>query len=513
MGLAVVPMLQYVLPFAAGFGATLAYHRMTHDNELTGAKAGGISHRALLVPALVTGLMVGAGLSELNGYVIPRFLRSMESMVAQDAAQMVFRTIDSGQAVVVKNRLIYADKVYQVTPESQDPDGPTDVLVLTRVAALELGPGNEVLKEATAAQATLAFFRARESDGPVTGGRPPGGLSQVVLEMKNSRAYDKKGRTEAGSGTVVFPIAGVFSDNPRYNTNRELAELPADPDRINFIDAQRHTLAYRLAEHDMIAAIASSLKGRGHVRLTGSENRTYTIKAAGLRWNKSRWELIPPGQDRPVEVEMIRASAKGVPDPSDRLRFTARTAGLTIDRFTELAVRSVTLSLEMEFVTVQARENEPATQLPTLSRPSLAPTENPLPRLLAMNTYAMLAEAAKRPAAERDASTDDAARELQRRLDRLLREAVSHQHERAALAGACLVMVLIGALTAMRMGESLPLTVYLWSFFPALLSVISISAGQSIAYQIGSWGLVVLWAGLAVLTAYALAAFWMVRRH
>ena len=54
MGLAVVPMLQYALPFAAGFGATLAYHRLSHDNEVTAAYAGGVSHRAVLLPAIIT---------------------------------------------------------------------------------------------------------------------------------------------------------------------------------------------------------------------------------------------------------------------------------------------------------------------------------------------------------------------------------------------------------------------------------------------------------------------------
>src|SRR5688500_9453843 len=47
MGLAMVPMLQYALPFAAGFGATLAYHRIAQDNELKAAAASGLSHRAL----------------------------------------------------------------------------------------------------------------------------------------------------------------------------------------------------------------------------------------------------------------------------------------------------------------------------------------------------------------------------------------------------------------------------------------------------------------------------------
>src|ERR1043165_3707501 len=97
MTLAMVPMLQYVLPFAAGFGATLAYHRATQENELTAAKAGGVSHRALLIPALLTGLVVGAGLSGLNGGGIPKFLRSMEKLIAKDAARLLMRQVDRSE--------------------------------------------------------------------------------------------------------------------------------------------------------------------------------------------------------------------------------------------------------------------------------------------------------------------------------------------------------------------------------------------------------------------------------
>ncbi len=39
--LAIVPMLQFALPFAAGFAATLVLHRMTGDNEILAAAVGG----------------------------------------------------------------------------------------------------------------------------------------------------------------------------------------------------------------------------------------------------------------------------------------------------------------------------------------------------------------------------------------------------------------------------------------------------------------------------------------
>ena len=56
MGLAIVPMLQFALPFAAGFAATLTYHDFASDNEAMACSAGGISYKAMLGPAAFTGL-------------------------------------------------------------------------------------------------------------------------------------------------------------------------------------------------------------------------------------------------------------------------------------------------------------------------------------------------------------------------------------------------------------------------------------------------------------------------
>ena len=83
----------------------------------------------------------------------------------------------------------------------------------------------------------------------------------------------------------------------------------------------------------------------------------------------------------------------------------------------------------------------------------------------------------------------------------------------AAFSISCLVMVVAGALTAMKLATSLPLTVYLWSFFPALLAVITISAGQQTTHQAGAGGLVILWGGVALLVAYVVRAFLAVRQH
>jgi hypothetical protein len=103
--------------------------------------------------------------------------------------------------------------------------------------------------------------------------------------------------------------------------------------------------------------------------------------------------------------------------------------------------------------------------------------------------------------------------ELRRRIADLMREVTSKQHERFASAAACLVMILTGAVMAIKLRAKLPLAVYLWAFFPALATVITISAGQQMIHAKGLAGIPVMWAGVAGLAAYTFVQFRQVARH
>jgi hypothetical protein len=55
--------------------------------------------------------------------------------------------------------------------------------------------------------------------------------------------------------------------------------------------------------------------------------------------------------------------------------------------------------------------------------------------------------------------------------------------------------------------------VYLWSFFPALASVITISAGQGLTHQAGPPGLLLLWGGVAALALVVWREYRLLVRH
>jgi lipopolysaccharide export LptBFGC system permease protein LptF len=518
MALAAVPMLQYALPFAAGFGATLAYHRMASDNELKAAAASGISHRALLVPALAAGLVLTAVLALLTTQVIPGFLRSMQRMVTQDMTRMIVSTIKSGQSIELEGLMVHADNVREMGPDRDF----TQRLLLTGVAAVGVDKEGRVEREATAQKAVVGFAPAA-APATLQGESLSSGGTQVTLVLQNFIAWDRENGTSISaesSKPLSWTVPGVFDDDPKFLTSGELAGLPKNPDRLNIINSRREAVAYRIADRRAMSELDAQLRKDRSATLVDGAGTRYTIRAGGLRWREKaagapakggdgpalpRWEIAAAGAGpvRTIEVEIAPAGGTA-------RRFAARSGGLRSDPDTESETRSFRLTLDLE----EFRAAEEGSGVASAKRyTGLEPARSPLPELLQQPSAKLISMVRADPKLSGDSYIAGPTDNLDQRIRRLNREVISKQHERAAMSVSCLVMVIAGALSAMRLAGSLPLTVYLWSFFPALIAVITISAGQQAAHQSGLWGLGLLWSGVGVLVVYAGVAFWSVRRH
>jgi hypothetical protein len=114
---AMPPMLAYALPFAAGFGATLVYHRMATDNEALAAHAGGVSHRAFMAPAFFTAAVLTVGGLFMHDQIIPEFLHRMQRMITVDLSRLVASEVARGNAIKQKNLLIFADQGKSFGPD------------------------------------------------------------------------------------------------------------------------------------------------------------------------------------------------------------------------------------------------------------------------------------------------------------------------------------------------------------------------------------------------------------
>lgn len=508
MGLAIVPMLQYALPFAAGFGATLAYHRLSHDNEVTAAYAGGVSHRAVLMPAILTGLILGVGLLGLNQFIMPRFLRSMDVLIAQNLSKVLVNSVQRGQPVVREGTVLYADQVVTLDPKDSPQlreAGAREWLLLRGVMVLIFDKKGNLEREAAAKQAQVVLL---------PGGVNDGGATRAVVQLEQGSARDGD-RAYAKFETLPLwlNISNAFKDDPKFLTFGELVELRGHPEGMNWIEVQRLDLAYHVAERLTTEALQKELKEHGQVTLRDPQGTEYVIRAAGIavRTPDWRWVLRPSKAGGPIEVEKRLVGAAST-------KFTTTDAGIYTDMGgPDRLSRSMTLRLELDNVAAgQVQRDQAAGKRTKLVISELSLVNGPLSTLLdpeKTSAAKLLGDARPRVEKEGDEFVKRPYADLEHSIASLLREITSKQNERFAMGVACVVMVVAGAMTAVRLSGSLPLTVYLWSFFPALATVITISSGQQLTHEHGWPGLMVLWGGVGIMGAYAAVGYWRLTRH
>jgi hypothetical protein len=507
MLVAMPPMLAYALPFASCFGATLAYHRMVADNEIVAAHAAGLSHRALLAPAVISGMLLAGVLVFLNAQVIPRFVRTMQEMVADDLARAIVTRIESGQPVERRDMILSAQTARVLDP-SEMPGARSRVL-LTGVAALLLDEDRMPREELFARSAQVWVL---------PGGRDPeaGELpGQVIIQVRDGFLHSRDGSegfVESLARTI--PLPNAFRDDPAFLTTQELDALDREPERMNFIEWRRVDLAYHLAARAVLRRIAEDLRAGGGVRFE-REGETIVVRAQGLRERQGdEYYLRPMEASRRVEIEVRRPGPTGLP----RLdTFEAHRAFLKVDLGDDWRSRELSLDLTMRNYAPTDIDNPGFDEQTAPIRQETEWTGLRLPgsperELLATPSDELLRQARAWAAQGPDPELTGAAHALATRVDQLGREVGATRHARAAMAVSCLVMIIGGALAAMRMRGALPLAIYCWAFFPAIGALVTIAAGKEMVHRSGMEWLVVLWGGVLAIAVLGALSFRSVAR-
>lgn len=496
--LALVPMLQYALPFACGFGATLAYHRLAADNEATAAAAGGISHRALLVPAGAVGLVLAVVVALLAHQVIPRFLRSMEEIVARDLPGLISRSIMRGESVRLGNVELHARDILRAGPDAAV--GAFERLRLYDVLAATLDKKGRVQGYISADEVSVWLFHEERGGERFTS-------AQFHFRNPSGEGMGDAVRSESfGSYRVVIPTA--FRDDPKYLTFGELSALRSKPENLNTVDVLRRRLAMRLASAAALEASAGRLAEAGEIVFDRPGGERVVIRAAALVPEVAGGWSVQAGVRKRVRIDRRPRVGGTVSLVADRAWIEAEEDGAGA------APRArPTFALRLEEAR-SADDEESAGQ--SLRLGGLTSAEDSVAQFLEMPVSDLLRSAAAesgRRGVEGGAAAREAAGALRRKADDVQREVTSKQHERAAYAAACLLTLAAGAASALRRPTALPLPVYLWSFFPALGSVITISAGQGLTHAVGWPGLILLWGGVAGLGAVFGVEYAKLARH
>lgn len=511
---AVVPMLAYVLPFAGGFGTTLAYHRLAQDNETLAAHAGGIGHRSVLLPACAMGLALSVSLLALNEQVIPRFLRSMERMVTRDLARVVVRSVEQGRSVPFGDGVIFAESAQALGGDAAS--GAYERIVMRGVAFLETpsradGEPIRIDAELFTSAATVWLYHGVD---PLSSGRE-GTLALARLGEAVMRREGDRTMVRVTDSIEIGPtfLPGAFTNDPKFLTFRELAELGDEPERMEFIAWRKREVAYQLARVETFRQLRADLRESGRIRLSKPLGEPVLVEGSDLVERDGRWIVREPAGGT-IEVMVLREGGR-VGDARDVTRWRVRSAEITPDLGPTRQERRLALDLHLTRAEVVSAGGgagvREALSFGGLLQPDVDPAVlggQPIGTLLAQveDRLGELGDREGRPLRE---ARDD----LVERMGRLEREVLSKRHERLAMSVSCLVMVLTGAVVAMRLRHATPLVVYLWSFFPALAALITINGGQQLVHRLGEAGLPLLWGGNAGLMLYTLIAYRGLARH
>ena len=523
MGLATIPMLQYALPFAACFAATLSYHRMAVDNELTASYAGGISHRAILAPAVVSGVVISLVLLFLSNWAIPRSFQAMYALVTRDASRFMVSAIMRHEAVELEKSLVYADTVVEQGPD--EASGAYQRLWLGGLLVVKLDGEGRVTSQGTAKNAAVWLRRATRAQG---GGADDQAVTEVIVKPNDFIATGEAMHMAGQDTELTFIVPNTLSDNPKFLSFAELRALRRAPERMNFIERPRRELAMLLSAREAADIVRQHLHDTGQCEFRDPFNQRVVLKGSGLRpasrdgkRDPFSFSIMPPAGASQIIVE--RTSIEG------RLqRQSAVSAFLKLPSNPDTTGQGVRLTLRLCEVAAEQVDAEGDVEVPPevvaagrgelKERPltDLTLTDDRTKDYLKTTTFRLQDMVGKRIAMGRPADKDALAKpsdELDSKVKDLLREVLSKEQERYAMSVACLVMVIVGAVMAMRLRDALPLTIYLWAFFPALATSLAISGGQQLTHGQGVIGLPVLWSGVFVLSVFTVLEFGRLAKH
>jgi lipopolysaccharide export system permease protein len=503
MAYASVPMLQFALPFAAAFAATLTYHRFGADNESQAASAGGVGYGSILFPTVALGLALGVVLMALSNVVIPEFTRSMKELVVKDLARTLVASLERGESVDMQGLIISADETNPVPREERGPFI-TDRFILLGVTAVDVNDATGLLDaDVTARLADIVFY---------PGERDANGESVTLVSMELHDAVARQpGEGLAQNRSLQigpWPLPTALSDDPDFYSSSGLRELHESPDAIPAVDRTRRVLASTTSEYLSMRRARDEAASVGSLRFTDELGQQFSFSTRGLRVSPDgRVEVL--AEDAGGALEITRKLDSG----AVRIQHASR-GWLAMD--VDIARGETTARLELEdVVTADAQQGARV----RLVYDKLRMSNDPAPELFALEAVSLREEVDRVISgsaladAERVQTIRDSDAALADRIASTRREIVGVRHERLALPAACLLMTMLGGVMGLRLHESLPLSVYMWSFFPALFAVITISGGSNVAKDSVGLGVGITWLGVAVLVGLTLVQYARLRRH
>ena len=478
--LAIVPMLQFALPFAAAFAATMSLHRMTSDNEIIAMAVTGQSYLRILAPMAAMGVALTLLLAVLTQAVIPRFVSAMADSLTRDIPLLLARSVQQHSPFVQGDLVIWAEDL--VTAPTRDG---MERMVLDRVAVAKLDRSGRATMDMTAAAAVIDVVRGDDSTTLLVGTR------EAVSYSREADGTGMLRGTREGRLTHGIDLPSIVQQRPSALTASQLRALKDHPRRYEPVDHAADVLSRAVQRRRLWAQLDGWLAmDEPLVLAAATGSRVFRVASSGIQDGKLQG---------PVQVTLQRPGST-----SDLL--LPQRARLVIDQSDDGRVESITL--QMGVVTITSADGMENVREELVVPGLLLSSLQDLP-LLPRDVSSILEVADETPGAD----VERAAGRLQARMEAMRWQATSRILQRYAMSGSALLMVLLGSVLAIRLRDIPALSVYFWAFLPAVVDVLLIfTGGQMVRDGQMATGFGVMWGGNSLLVVLILFNWLQLRR-
>jgi len=466
------------LPVAAMFSAAMTYGRLSADREFDACRSSGINIHWLLTPSVVIGLLAALFTFYFSNFVIPSFVKGLESLVRKDIQKIVTKRLSTYGWVKYGRYVVHADRV--IRPQLESTSGAEQphkrYVDLTGGAFIELS-GETPVRLGTGAAARVEFD---------IGGRVPlvrAGLRDVVLFDRRRKEYLAEDRQTFGPFEVpqTIPMKPKWLNLPdllRYR--RQWRLLPKVEDRLaDLRERIRQVLLYRAVRD------ALGRSGPGVFRF-GDDQMRYELR--------TRWIRVDPDTEQPEfkGVQVIQTW------PGRRRTIRADFGTILVQPTLGRETPQVQLVLYDNVVMTDsaapgqefhhARMKLPAVPLPKEIRTREARYSDE--ELLAWDKRLDLGDAVRR-----------ARLAMSKEIVKTLLQITGVIHARLAFSASVPVLVILAAALGIIFRGGQVLVAFFISFLPGLFVTITIIMGRQLAENTNTAliGLAVIWGGIVLM--------------
>jgi len=470
--LAIIPMLQFAIPFAGAFAATICLHRMAQDNEFIAMAVSGQSYIRLLTPMIGFGAVLTLIVAILAQSVIPVFISKMAQAMTSDLPRLLTNSIRQHSPFIQGDLVIWAEDIYL------DSEKADERMALDQVAVAKVEQDGQAKMYFTASAAVVDVQRIDSQ-------------TSLFVETRDTTQWT---RGEEGAGvlrgaregrlTHAIDLPSLTKQRLTALTRSELKHLQAHPSEYHYVQKASSTLRQSLIRHEFLQSLQEKLHSDGSLTLIANMGgREFIISSDSL----NAFSFTPP-----ILIETTNIS--GISN-----KLTPESATLILDFTNNGEIESLTL--QMKEVVVSAGEIG-ENQRGELVVPSLYIEGVKFPELATNET---MQELLARADSSSSATTTSAAANLRRHIAALDDHVSGRIGQRWAVSVLPLLAIVLGSLFAIRFPEKMPLGVYAKVFVPTIVALLLIfSGGQMIRDANQFMGFTLMWIGNVALVGLVL---------